>query len=699
MPRSGGIVGRLQEAVESRTGKTVVDTDQLQLLEASDVERRAMQKELDLLGYYVLDQIGGQPQEVKAYERRRMAAQARMVWIQDPVAGANVDLSCQFIFGRGVPKPKAVDRMVQEVIDEAWADPDNKAALTTFPAQVALCTDLVLTSNLFVLFFEDGDDGKVKLGILNHDLVEDAVRDSQNRLRVLYYVARRRDYEWDYNNDRVSMASAANALDPSKPRVEYYQALAATGDDGELLSDDDPCPPEKLADGLVYHIAINRGTEQVFGIPQMRRIVKWMAALNDFMSARVDMTQAAAAFIMRRTVKGSPSQVAKIAAKAISRTSTLAATSIDDPSAGIVQPGPRPAAILNESEGVTTEPFAVNTQAAQASQDAQMIRSQVAAATWPQHYLGDQSNANLATAASLELPVVKKVEAFQELFEGLFRAFTDRVIQKAVDAGTLPTELTDEERAMLRSKKPHAQVPGGPLPNPPGAPAQTEMPLAMSDPESSDAGLNPDLGYPTQASEAYAGQTEDEEDTERDLSYEFSMPNPLKRAMADLITSIANLARTFDPNNTNLELSRTLLGVALGQGLEMADPSAAVERIFPEGYVDPMVAAQLSSAPGGAGAGGGNGQGAPPLIPEGPNPFGPGGPSPFPGEGPDGEQNPYGSAGSSSDFQDNQGQMYESADDERMEALMKLWDEEIGEIVDDMLAVAQSNGNGNGHRP
>lgn len=693
--RDNPLIGRLQEAVETRTGQTVVSKSYLNLMEASDVERRAMQKELDLLGYYVLDQIGGQPQEVKANERRKMAAQARMVWIQDPVAGANVDLSCQFIFGRGVPKPKCVDEKVQEVVDEAWSDPDNMAALTTFAAQTALCTDLVLQSNLFVLFFENGDDGKVKLGMLNHDLVEDAVRDSQNRLRVLYYVARRREYEWDFNMDRVSLKSAASMQQGGKPVVQYYQSLAATDPEtGDLLTDDPPCPPEKLGEGLVYHIAINRGTEQVFGIPAMRRMVKWMAALNDFMAARVDMTQAAAAFIMRRTVKGSPQQVAKIAAQALSRTSTLAATSMDDPNAGVITPGPRPASMLNESDGVTTEPFSVSTQAAQASQDAQMIRSQIAAGTWPQHYLGDQSNANLATAASLELPVIKKVESFQELFEQLFRTFTDRVIQKAVDSGKLPTELTPEERAKLKSKHPGEQVPGGAGMTPPAA-GQQEPPNAMTEPLDTAA-------YGAQGlSEAYHGQTDDEEDTERDLGYEFSMPSPLKRTMVDLITSVANLARTFDPNNTNLELSRTLLAVALGQGLELADPAAAVERILPEGYVDPMVAASMAqgaqgdSQPDGSGGAPGGGAGAPPLIPSAPNMFGPQPPG-VPGEGPD-PNNPYGAQGQSTAYQASGGQMYQSAErpyDERMDSLLERWDEDIGSIVDELLAEAAANGNG-----
>jgi hypothetical protein len=587
-----------------------------------------------------------------------------------------------------------VDDKVQEVIDEAWSDPDNQACLTTFPAQVALCTDLVLQSNLFILFFE-GDDGKIKLGILNHDLVEDAVRDSQNRLRVLYYVARRREYEWDYQMDRVSLKATQTMQQSGRPVVQYYQSLAATdAQSGKLDTDDPTCPPDKLGEGLVYHIAINRGSEQVFGIPAMRRIVKWMAALNDFMAARVDMTQAAAAFIMRRTVKGSPDQVAKIAAQALSRSSTLAATSMDDPNAGTIAPGPRPASMLNESAGVTTEPFSVSTQAAQAQQDAQMIRSQIASATWPQHYLGDQSNANLATASALELPVVKKVEAMQELFEGLFRTFCDRVIQKAVDSGKLPTELTAEERMKLRSKKSDEQVPGGDALTPP-SPAQQEPPLAMTDPTSGTTS--------EELTEAYSGQTQDEKQTERDLGYEFAMPNPLKRAMADLITSIANIARTFDPNNTNAQLSRTLLAVALGQGLELADPAAAVERILPEGYVDPMIAASMGGQPG---PGGSQPGGAPPLIPPGPNPFG--GSSYVAGEqAPEGQQNPYGVAGFSSDYQKNQGQINETAveevaedesEEQRMARLMEMWDSEIGDVVDEMLEAATA-GNGNGNSP
>ena len=191
---------------------------------------------------------------------------------------------------------------------------------------------------------------------------------------------------------------------------------------------------------------------------------------------------------------------------------------------------------------------------------------------------------------------------------------------------------------------------------------------------------------------------DDEDSTERDLSYEFSMPNPLKRAMADLVNAIANTARTFDPNNTNTELSRTLLAIVLGQAFEVPDAAAAVERILPPGYVDPMIAAAQAQQGGGGGAPGG---GPPPLVgqdPNQPNFFGPQGEG-GPGQGPDGEQNPYGVPGFSSNFQDNQGQINESEEPEQRVDLEALLEQELAEALDELLAHASVNGNGNGAHP
>jgi len=283
----------------------------------------------------------------------------------------------------------------------------------------------------------------------------------------------------------------------------------------------------------------------------MQRTLRWLSGYNEVVAARVDMAKAAAAFIMKRVVKGTPHQVQRLASQAISRRGELGASVAGS---GTLAP-PAPGSILNENEAVTHEPLKLDSGSANAMQDSQMIRAQISAAVgWPQHYLGDASAATIAGNTALELPVLKHVEARQELIENLFRAFFDRVIERAVDTGML--DRVDSE---LKLKEPTTATGGD-----------------ATVTEAADAG--------------------DEAATGRDLSYEFSMPSPMRRMMTDLVTSIGNVARTFDPNNTNMELSKTLLTIVLGEAFEMQDPAEAVDRIFPEGYVDPAVQAAQAAA-------------------------------------------------------------------------------------------------------
>lgn len=568
--RSDGLFGRLQEAVTEATGRTVVENDHLELLETVMRDYSALRKELDMLGWSVMDYLSGQPQEVNAQSRRKFAQQCRVVWEQDPQAGAAVEMLNDFVFGRGVPRPRAKDDAVQEVLDEAWDDPDNQAALTSYAAQSALGVDLTLQANLFFVMFDEGDDGKVKLALLDHDTVEFAVRHSENRLRVLYYVAKEYEQEWDYDNDRPKFDFTGQVYGQPKTKTLYYphwkNVEAAKEEDGKVEGPS----ADKLAEGKVFHIAINRRTEQIFGTPTMRRTIRWMTAYNDFLRARVDLMAASAAYVMKRKVKGTPTQVANMAAKAVSRESPLAAQAAVTRSGEILPLGSRTASVLTENDAVTHEPFNLNTNAANAAADADMLLGQSAMATpFPKHYYGGDPGA-LAGATALELPVLKAVESRQEVFESVFRWFLDRVIERAVETGRLD-KYADDTSAEDEAK---ALEPG----------ASTGIFGPASDPS-----------QPTnKLTAAHEDKAADEERTERTLDYEFSMPSPLRRMMTDLVTACSSLAQTFDPNGTNIELSRVLLTVALGEGLEMEDPAEVVERIFPEGYEDPMLKAALA---------------------------------------------------------------------------------------------------------
>ena len=600
-------LNQLQEVVERRTGQAIIPHERLDILEASDRERRALQKELDLLAYQALNYVGGAPQELKPIERRKLAQQSRVAWMKDPLAGAAVDLMNDFVFGRGIPRPKAADERVQEVIDEAWDDPDNQLVLTSYAAQLALGTDLSLQSNLFFLVFDDGEDGKIKLGMLDHDSVQGVVRDPENRLRILYYVAHETRVEWDYKADQPKTAMRPGRDQAKVVYYEHWQNVEdarANGaveqppmpDQPEVAIEHEPnpkatlAPADRVADGKVFHVAINKTVEMAFGHPTFDRLLRWYNAYNKFMDARVDIMEASASYVMKRKIKGTPGQLQKSATQALSRSGAVGA-SLDYPEA---QAGPKAASILLENEEVTHEDFNINTNAPAAAQDAQMLRAQVSAGTrFPQSYYGDAANATLATATSLELPVLKTVENRQEIVEAVVRFLIDRVIERAVETGRIPEVLDEDERAELEGQKSENDPA-----NPEGVFGQNGDTRVTSQ---SDQSGPPPLALVAAHEDAIA----DEEDTARDLSYEFSMPSPLKRMMADLLTGVMNIARTFDPNNTNMELSRVLLEVALRDGLELEDVPSLVEKIFPPGYEDPAIAAanamQQQPPPGAAG--------------------------------------------------------------------------------------------------
>jgi hypothetical protein len=326
---------------------------------------------------------------------------------------------------------------------------------------------------------------------------------------------------------------------------------------------DEP-PPDQLGDGKVYHARINRYTEQKFGTPRFQRTLRWYTAYNDFVKARIDVAQATAAFIMKRKVKGTPNQLARDASKLLSRRSCCAGGT----SAELAQAPTKPGSILEENESASARGAdpELRLGAGPAGRE-HHPRPDLAAERFSQAYFGDASNSNLATATSLELPILKAVETRQEVVEGIFRWFIDRVIEKAVDEGRIKKELAPEEiedytvtpgdiRASLREacddafergRERHRRRPPALLLLRPRVRGAGGL-----------AGGQPHRGglHALPAGRGPRGQAEDEVSTERDLGYEFSMPSPLRRMMADLISSIVQIAQTFDPNNTNPELSR-----------------------------------------------------------------------------------------------------------------------------------------------
>lgn len=596
-------------ALERRLGVTVQPTERVLALEEAALDRRSLAREHEALGYHALSYVSQREDEPTPEHRRQIVKDARRAYARDPMYQGVVKMIRSFAIGRGVSMPRAKDPQVQKEIEDAWNDVDNKAVLTSYDAQTALCADAIIQANVFYRLFDDGTDGKVKLALFDHDDVENVVPDPELNQNALYFLVRDRVVRWDYKLHRPERVQ----VPANGPRFHYYEHWTNVAAAEEAGRDFDKPPPELLGKGRVYHVRLNRASSSAhFGTPEFQSQSRWYGAYNEMMTARVTMVRAAAALYLRRKIKGTARQVENLATKAMSRSSWISGVNpvTGDP---LVSGPSSPGAILHENEGVEHEQIKIDTGAANAQTDQQSIRAQISAGTGlPQHYLGDPTQTSLATAASLELPVLKTVESFQEVIEGLFRWFIDQVIEKAVDAGRISEERDPEEvagklvtAARLQEAADRAQARMdsagreltlyprklAPMSWPDGDGLSTEPTLVLQDGEGK-------VYYERILVEGHEGKTTDESDTQRDLSYEFKIPSPLKRDLTALVTAASQTAQALDPNGSNINLTRFLAGIIFGEGFEVENPQEQVDAIWPEDYVDPVQAAMMQQVPG-----------------------------------------------------------------------------------------------------
>jgi hypothetical protein len=167
------------------------------------------------------------------------------------------------------------------------------------------------------------------------------------------------------------------------------------------------------------------------------------------------------------------------------------------------------------------------------------------------------------------------------------------VIERAVDAGLITDELTDEEIQDYVMERVQADLAAARVEHEKLGRKVLLAEHKVVGSKREGYTLRMSIAYEENGKlvEAHEDKAVDESDTKRDLGYDFSMPSPLRRMMGDLVTAVQTTAATFDPNNTNLELTKALATIVFGEAFEIQDPADLVEKIWPPGYVDPMLAA------------------------------------------------------------------------------------------------------------
>ncbi len=361
---------------------TFTEFDQL-LREAT----RSVEQELALenTGYTLLG--GSSGDIITSSQRTEYVNTSRLYFLKDPLAKQAIRLWTNYSFGTGMTW-QTEEGKTKDALDAFWESPANASTLSA-SGQCKSSDKLLVDGEIFFALFI-GANGETQIRRIDPLEITEIITDPDDIEYPMYYKR-----EW-MNRQNVQ-------------KTDYYRSWM--NEKGEPGKDSLGATINKTADAIVYHLAYNTITQR--GNPLLLPAMDWMKQYRRFLASRVAVMLALARFAWKVKVQGGATAVA--AAKAVYDGKT--------PEAGAIQV---------ENMGADMQPIKTDTGASAAKDDGRMIKLQICAAVGiPEQYFGDISTGNLATARTVELPLMKQFESYQKVWADTYTTIDNIVLAHA----------------------------------------------------------------------------------------------------------------------------------------------------------------------------------------------------------------------------------------------------------------------------
>lgn len=354
---------------------------------------------------------------------KRITHLARLYFLKNPLLKRGVMIQTQYVWGQGATI-QARHPKVNEVVQAFLDDPGNKAVLTGHQARMTKETELQIEANLFLAMFTNLATGTVRIRNIPFAEVEDIIFNPDDAAEPWFY-------KRVWQQSKFDMATGQTS---STPQTAYYP-------DWRYLPADKPqsINGKKVHwDAPVYHVAVNKLSDMKFGVSEIYAGIDWAKAYKDFLSDWFTIVKAYSRFAWNLTTKGGARGVA--AAKTRLGTNLSASSGVDS------NPPAATGSTFIATEGVKMEP--IKTAGAQTSaEDGRRGLLMVCAALGIyEHYFGDPSTGNLATATSMERPMELMFRDRQTLWADVLTDILNYVIDASVAAvgGKIPGTVTTD---------------------------------------------------------------------------------------------------------------------------------------------------------------------------------------------------------------------------------------------------------------
>ncbi len=326
---------------------------------------------------------------IQPHDRVRNVQTSRLYALKDPMAKQAIRIWTEYTFGKGM-EWAAEEEATKAVMEAFWDAKINRPVLSARGQRMSSDKLLIDGEIFFVLFL---GPKAVTIRWIDPLEITEIITDPDDKLNVRYYrrqwtdaLAQRKD---TYYKSVMNMKN--------EPTRNIAGSWIRAGSEVESA--------------VVLHLALNTITER--GNPLLLPALDWLRLHRRFLGSRVAIMLALSKFAWKRKVKGGPAAVEAVRAK--------------------VEGADIPAASDNiENEAVDTTPIKQETGAKNAYEDGRMLKLQISAATGiPEQYFGDISTGNLATAKTVELPLLKMFGSYQQVWRDAYKEIDEIVLEHA----------------------------------------------------------------------------------------------------------------------------------------------------------------------------------------------------------------------------------------------------------------------------
>lgn len=400
---SGGQLNSLSEAVELYGKMAFTEHSNNELLQERIAE---LELALDDAGYERIGDSNFDRQFTKA-SVDKIAAMARVYWLKNPLIKRAVATQANYVFGQGVDVV-AADEDVQTVVDAFMDDSKNRAELTGEQAMLTKETELQVTSNLFFTFFTDPLNGATRVRTIPLSEITRIIYNPDDSKEPWYYYR-----QWQQPKE------------PGSQKYEMHQAMYPDINympKGGLPKHFNGI--EVMALNPVYHVKTNCLSDMEYGVSEIYAAIDWAKAYKDFLEDWYTIVKSLSKFAWKATSKSGATgmgQAKQVLEGAINGGS--------NPANGDL-PG-QAAQVWMSSDNFDLAPMP-KSGATVAVDDGRRALLMVCAATGIyEHYFGDPSTGNLATAKAMEQPMLLMFQERQELWTDVFNTILGYVINQS----------------------------------------------------------------------------------------------------------------------------------------------------------------------------------------------------------------------------------------------------------------------------